>query len=85
MTVYQVLLEQVDTVLKDLVEPRETAPTTELPIELEDYSDVFSPKEAEKLPPHRPYDYDIKLIEGQVAPWGPLYLISRDQLLVLKE
>ena len=61
-------LEQVDTALKDLAEPRETAPTTKLPIELEDYSDVFSPKEAEKLPPHQLYNYNIKLIEGQVAP-----------------
>ena len=33
----------------------------ELPDELKDFSDVFSPKEAEKLLPHRPYNHDIKL------------------------
>lgn len=46
---------------------------------------MFSPKEAEKLPPHRPYDHDIKLKDGQNPPWGPLYPMSRDQLQALKE
>jgi hypothetical protein len=46
---------------------------------------VFSPKEAEKLPPHQPYDHDIKLKDGQTPPWGPLYPMSRVQLTALKE
>jgi hypothetical protein len=29
--------------------------------EFKDFADFFSPKEAERLPPHRLYDYDIKL------------------------
>jgi hypothetical protein len=83
LTIHQVSLEQVDAALEDLKGKQEIA--VELPVELKGYRDVFSPKEAEKLPPHRPYDHDIKLKDGQVAPWGPLYPMSRDQLLVLKE
>jgi hypothetical protein len=46
---------------------------------------VFSLKEAEKLPPHRPYNHDIKLKGGQTPLWGPLYPMSRVQLTALKE
>jgi hypothetical protein len=83
LTIYQVSLERVDTALKIL--DADPEPTVDLPAELRDYSDVFRPKEAEKLPPHRPYDHDIKLKDGQTPPWGPLYPMSRAQLTVLKE
>ncbi|KAH0358938.1 hypothetical protein KCU65_g10168, partial [Aureobasidium melanogenum] len=81
LTIYQVSLEQVEDALNEKSE--RTA--VELPVELEDYCDVFSPKEAEKLPPHRPYDHDIKLKDGQTPPWGPLYPMSKVQLKTLKE
>lgn len=45
--------------LKEIATP--INPAVELPIKLKDYYDVFSPKEVEKLPPHRPYDHNIKL------------------------
>ena len=60
-------------------------PSDKLPLEVRDLVGVFSPKEADKLPPHRPYDHDIKLIDGKVPPFGPLYPMSRDELIVLKE
>ena len=60
-------------------------PENLLPPEFRDFSDVFSPKEANKLPPHRPYDHDIKLIDGKVPPFGPLYSMSRTELQTLKE
>ena len=56
-----------------------------LPKEVRDFEDVFQPKEAEKSPPHRPYDHDIRLKEGKTPPWGPLYPMSREQLVALKE
>ena len=65
--------------------PDEEDPTTKLPPEFQDFADVFSPKEAERLPPHRPYDHDIKLQEGKVPPFGPLYPMSREELKALKE
>ena len=81
LTVYQVTLEQVENALKEKTED----PAVKLPVELKDYRDVFSPKEAEKLPPHRPYDHNIKLEDGKIPPWGPLYPMSRVQLATLKE
>ncbi|KMK58215.1 hypothetical protein Y699_03635 [Aspergillus fumigatus Z5] len=59
--------------------------TNLLPKEFKDYANIFSPKEAERLPPHRPYDHDIKLLEGKTPPFGPLYAMSREELEVLKE
>ncbi|KAF4252430.1 hypothetical protein CNMCM8714_007616 [Aspergillus fumigatus] len=59
--------------------------TNLLPDEFKDYADVFSPKEAERLPPHRPYNHDIKLLEGKTPPFSPLYAMSREELRVLKE
>jgi hypothetical protein len=47
-----------------------------LPKEVRDFKDVFLPKEAKKLPPHRPHDYNIRLLEGKTPPFGPLYAIS---------
>jgi hypothetical protein len=60
-------------------------PKDVLPSEFRDFADVFSPKEAERLPPHRPYDHNIKLQEGKSPPFGPLYSMSRDELKTLKE
>lgn len=41
--------------------PEEEDPATKLPPEFRDFAKVFSPKEAERLPPHRLYDHDTKL------------------------
>ena len=62
LTVYQISLEQVDAALENLDSKQDAA--IELPNKLKDFSDVFSPKEAEKLPPHRPYNHNIKLKDG---------------------
>ncbi|KAH7465211.1 hypothetical protein FOMA001_g17129 [Fusarium oxysporum f. sp. matthiolae] len=56
-----------------------------LPEELQEFQDVFSPKEAEKLPPHRAGDHHIELIPGGKLPFGPLYGMSREELTALRE
>jgi transposase InsO family protein len=56
-----------------------------LPEELREFTDVFSPKDADCLPPHRPYDHEIKLEEGKTPSFGPLYPMSRDELIALRE
>ncbi|TQV90502.1 retrovirus polyprotein [Cordyceps javanica] len=60
-------------------------PKAKLPIEYHEFLDVFSRKEADKLPPHRLYDHSVQLKEGAEPPFGPLYDMSRDELLVLRE
>ena len=67
-----------------------TDPRTKLPQHYHDFLDVFSRTEAEKLPPFRGkgIDHSIELeLQNGVrpeVPWGPLYNMSRDELLVLR-
>jgi hypothetical protein len=62
-----------------------------LPKQYQSYLDLFSPKAAARLPPHRGpgVDHRIKLQskDGQQPqpPWGPLYSMSRGELLVLRK
>ena len=58
---------------------------SELPIEIRDFTDVFSPKKAETLPPHRLYDHEIRTLPDAKLPFGPLYSMSRDELQALRE
>jgi hypothetical protein len=69
-----------------------TDPATKLPAWLNKrLRSLFDRREADKLPPHRPgVDHKIELerdAEGKTpaAPWGPLYNMSRDELLVLRK
>src|SRR6202021_1696855 len=56
-----------------------------IPPEFHDFADVFSKKEAQKLPEHRPYDLRIGTEEGKTPPFGPVYNLSPAELKVLKE
>jgi len=76
---------------KALIVQKETNPYTKL---LEYYSkflSIFNYLEAEKLLPlHGPRtDYTIKLEKVNrkepAVPWGPLYNMSRDELIVLRK
>ena len=51
-------------------------PKTVIPNKLKDFANIFLPKEAKCLPPHCPYDHNIKLHEEKTLPFGPLYTIS---------
>jgi hypothetical protein len=46
---------------------------------------LFDQKEANKLPPHRECDHKIELQPSKVAPSGPLYNMSQDELRVLRK
>jgi hypothetical protein len=56
-----------------------------LPQEYYDFLDVFSKKEADKLLPYRLYNHKIQLKDSTEPPFGPMYNMSRNELLVLKE
>src|SRR5258708_2395098 len=62
-----------------------TDPATKLPSELHDLLDVFSRTEADKLPERRQYDHRIELEPDKKPGYGPLYNMSREELLVLKK
>jgi predicted aspartyl protease len=46
---------------------------------------LFSELEANKLPPHRPYDHRIPLKEDFTPPFGPIYPLSRMELEALRK
>jgi hypothetical protein len=52
----------------------------QLPASLHDFANVFSPKRADKLPPHRPYDHEIRLTSDKKLPFGRIYSMSREEL-----
>ena len=62
-----------------------------LPKHYQSYYELFNPKEAAKLPPHRGPGVDHRIEfeskDGQQPqpPWGPLYGMSRGELLVLRK
>jgi predicted aspartyl protease len=76
---------------KALAKKVKTDPRTKLPEFYQEFLDVFSQIEAAKLPPLRGkgIDHGIQLeqVDGKEpqVPWGPLYNMSRDELLVLRK
>lgn len=69
-----------------------TDPRTKLPFQYHEFLSVFDRTEADKQPPHRGPGVDHKIDLNKNAdgtdpepPWGPLYNMSRDELLVLRK
>jgi hypothetical protein len=56
-----------------------------IPPEYHKFLLLFSEVEANKLPPHHPYDHRIPLKEGFTPPFGPIYSLSRTELEALKK
>lgn len=83
----------VKDIEKALEVKRYSDPRKKLPQQYHAWLDVFERKKADTLPPHRgPHvDHKIDLVErdekGNVPepPWGPLYNMSRGELLVLRK
>jgi len=77
---------------KALAPKPQTDPGNKLPKHYHEFLELFDPKEADKLPPSRPnIDHQIELIDADAKgrkpeiPWGPLYNMSREELLVLRK
>jgi hypothetical protein len=56
-----------------------------IPPEYHDFADLFSKKEADKLPPHRPYDHTIPVEPGKTPPFGPIYKLSPVELETVRK
>jgi hypothetical protein len=84
LKVYAVMLYEINKALgiKDLQEkPLEEV----IPKEYHKFLPLFSKVIAETLPPHRPYDHKIRLQEGFIPLFGPIYSLLHNELEVLKE
>lgn len=78
--VFAVSLHEIEEALK---EKEEIDPRLIVPPEYHDLIDVFSKKDAKKLPLYRPYDHTVPIKPGKIAPFEALRGMSRDELLVL--
>lgn len=58
---------------------------SEIPSQYMAYQDVFCEKEADKLPPHRPYDCKIDLVPGAQLPPSKIYAMSEVESAALRE
>jgi hypothetical protein len=88
----EVFAASIADINKALAVKQKTDPKTKLPSWAIEYLDVFDQKRAEVLPPLRGKrtDHSIELEKDtggkeKDAPWGPLYSMSRDELLVLRK
>ena len=80
---YQIGSISLKDIEKALNPKKKPDPATLLPDWLQGRTPNFDHVEANKLPPHRKHDHTIRLTEGKKPGFGPLYNISRDELLVL--
>ena len=56
-----------------------------IPPEYQEFADLFSKKEADKLPPHRSYDHQIPLEPNKAPPFGPIYKCSPAELEAVRK
>src|SRR6202140_4720638 len=56
-----------------------------IPSEYHEFTELFSKREAEKLPPHRPYDHEIPLVPGAKPAFGTIYSMSPTELETLRK
>ncbi|MDX6284447.1 MAG: hypothetical protein QOH03_5518, partial [Kribbellaceae bacterium] len=56
-----------------------------VPEQFRPFIDIMGKEAADALPNHTSYDHEIKLREGETAPWGPIYPLSEVELETLRE
>jgi hypothetical protein len=57
-----------------------------IPNQYHEFLPQFSKVLADRFRPHRPdIDYNVQPNEGETSSWGPLCMMSRKELMVVKE
>ncbi|KAI0992119.1 hypothetical protein K3495_g16067, partial [Podosphaera aphanis] len=69
----------------NMVIPKNADPKLFLPTQYHDYLDVFDRKQANLLPPHRPWDHPIDLQPGTIPPASRPYSMNQKELKALRE
>ena len=86
---FRLTIYAIDQALTDYVAPSSQSSEIDaskiVPEEYHQYLPLFQKAIAEVLPPHRPYDHKIPLKEGFVPPFGPLYSLSKPELVALRQ
>lgn len=66
-------------------DPAQDNKVIELPSVYKEFADVCDKQNADKLPPHRPYDCPIELLPGAPIPFGHIYPLAGPELKALKD
>ncbi|KAI0990787.1 hypothetical protein K3495_g17400, partial [Podosphaera aphanis] len=66
-----------------MVIPKDANPKDFLPHQYHEFLDVFDRKQANNLPPHRPWDHAIDLHPGKQPPVSRPYSMNRHELEAL--
>ncbi|KAI0993647.1 hypothetical protein K3495_g14536, partial [Podosphaera aphanis] len=91
ISIFAASISDIEKALRPKIKLSLEEVTRMLPDHYKCYAEVFNPKEAATLPPHRPgLDHEIPLEKDEKGqekqvPWGPLYNMSHDELLVLRK
>ena len=83
LQIYSISVKEIDKALSRNEEYTDLR--TLVPADYHDYLDLFSEAIGSQLPPHRKYDHTIPLKPGFEPPFGPIYSLSRNELIALKE
>lgn len=65
--------------------PKDADPKLFLPQQYHEFLDVFDKKDANKLPPHRPWDHPIDLLPGKQPPAARPYSMNHHELKALRD
>lgn len=87
----QIFSASMRDIEKALAPKKHTDPRDKLPLQYHEYLPLFDRKKADELPPHRPgVDHEVPLEKDgdgkeKQPPWGPLYGMTREELIVLRK
>ena len=81
----QVFAATMEDIKKALRVKEYVDPLPLLPKEYHEFADVFSRRDSDVLPPHRPYDHRVPVKEDAKLPFSRLYSMSQNELEVLKK
>jgi len=85
MTVFKASLYDINKAV-EAQDLKEKSLKEVIPKQYHEFLPLFNKVLADRLPPHRPIiDHDVRLKEGETPSWGPLFKMSREELVVMKE
>jgi hypothetical protein len=85
LTIFKASLYDINKAIE--VKDLKKRPLEEIvPEQYHEFLPLFSKILVDRLLPHRPgIDHEVHLKEGETQTWGPLYAMSRTELVVLQE
>ncbi|KAH0603989.1 uncharacterized protein H6S33_007020 [Morchella sextelata] len=82
LQIFSITIEEIDQAMGKA--PKEDW-RNRVPTRYKRFHKMMDEKFANEIPPHCSYDHKIPLKEGKEPPFGPLYCMSREGLIVLKQ